>query len=96
MNARKSLLSMAVLVAVSGVAFADGGSVNTSQTGDKNLLNVLQSDANGSNVTVNQTGARNDSIVRRPHRPHGPPAAGPGKRTRCQAIRAGPGPESPK
>src|SRR3954471_3844899 len=59
MYARKSLLSLAIVFAVSGAAMADSSTVNTSQAGSDNKLAVDQQGATQSTVTVNQNGGRN-------------------------------------
>ncbi|HXQ99676.1 MAG TPA: hypothetical protein VN798_04730, partial [Pseudomonas sp.] len=61
MYARKSLLSLAVLVAMSGAAMADNSTVNTTQDGSSNILNVDQQGASGSTVNINQNGGRNNA-----------------------------------
>lgn len=59
MHARHTLLSLAVLAALSGTAMADSSTVNTAQNGSENALSVDQQGATGSRVDITQTGVRN-------------------------------------
>jgi len=59
MKARKSLLSLAVLMAASGIALADNSTVKAYQDGTYNQMTATQSEAVGSSLTVEQRGDRN-------------------------------------
>ncbi|CAG2153015.1 hypothetical protein [Cupriavidus numazuensis] len=61
MQARKTILSIAVLAAMSGAAWADNSTVTTTQSGNDNLIEVDQQGATGSTITINQSG--NDNVA---------------------------------